>query len=82
MTSRLHHPINQSVVDSPERKAKRRARRLGQIADAFLAAGKYALVALVTVLVVVPDIRLAALFTGGNVLLLGIAIGCGMRWHS
>ena len=80
--NRYFDPLIPSAQDNPQRRAKRRARRWCKVADAFLAAGKYAVVALLTVLVVVPDVRLAALFAFGNVLLLGIAIGCGMRWHS
>lgn len=68
--------------DSPARRAKRRARRLRKIADGFLGLGKYAAVSLITLMVVVPDVSIASIVVAGNYVLVGIALGCGLRWYS
>ncbi|RKZ12169.1 hypothetical protein DRQ53_15130 [bacterium] len=82
MVRSVYHPDDQTITDSPERKSRRRARRWCAIADTYGRIGKYAAVSLLTLLVAVPNARLAVFVMAANLLLLGIAIGSAMRWRA
>ena len=80
-TMRVGTFIIPTQSDTPARKAKRRRIKLRALAYRLERLGKYAGVSLLTVLVVVPDARMAILILGANLLLIGIAIGCSLRWR-
>jgi hypothetical protein len=74
----MYVPAQQSV-ELPE---NRRARRLRGLADFLGKMGSYAAVSIATLLVAEAGLRYAFLVLAGNLVLVGVAIGCALRWRS
>lgn len=78
-----HEPyIPDAQSDTPARKAKRRKVKLGRLADRLGSFGRYASVSVLTACVLYPNARISLWVVGANMLLIGIAIGCSLRWRA